>query len=727
MISNDEAKLIQLLDEKFGYSSFRDGQFEVIQEILNQQNTLSVMPTGAGKSLCYQVPAIYSNYRTIVVSPLVALIDDQVAALRSLGISVSKSHSNQDRDERVKDWKSFQSGESKILYLSPEGLMSERMLQALKRIKIGLFAIDEAHCIVKWGADFRPEYEKLSTLKAIFPNAVIAAFTATADQATRTEIEQKLTDGNCKTFVKGFDRPNLSLSVVPKQDFKKNLLRFLSTRHDQCGIVYCLSRKETDELSNFLNSKGFNAVPFHAGHSSDKKRLAQDKFMTDEAVIMVATIAFGMGIDKPDIRFVVHANIPESVEAFYQEIGRAGRDGKPSETLLFYGLQDVIRRRSMIADSDGDEKFKLLKSKRLDALVQYCEAVTCRKIALLSYFDENMNECKNCDNCLNPRELEDLTKIAQTILGGIKETGQYFGASHVINVLRGANTAKVREKSHNTRNCFGTASSHSKNYLNSIIRQMTAVGAVRVNLEKFGALEITELGNKILDGIENFLGKTLEFPTPTGPKASKKESRPANIDNELYLELKKLRLKLANEKSVPAFVIFADRTLEEISEKLPQTRAEFANIYGVGKQKLEDYYQPFSEILSNFNSGEIGVRNGSPENKSPKSEFKQEFENPVGSYYKIEDQKTFTSLTKNISNNFFKETQKIYEKRTKNLNENRLINHGMPHSEEEDKKIKANFDFGYTVKQLSDFFQRTPVAISIRLEKLGYDLDDLDK
>lgn len=390
----DKEKLVHLLNVNFGYPTFRDGQFEVIQQILNQQNTLSVMPTGAGKSLCYQVPAIYSDYKTIVVSPLVALIDDQVAALRSLGISVSKSHSNQERDERVKDWKSFQSGESKILYLSPEGLMSERMLQALKHSNIGLFAIDEAHCIVKWGADFRPEYGKLSSLKSIFPNAVIAAFTATADRATRKEIEQRLTDGDCKTFVKGFDRPNLSLNVAPKQDFKNNLLRFLSTRHDQCGIVYCLSRKETDELSDFLNNNGYNAVPFHAGHSPEKKRLAQDKFMTDDAIIMVATIAFGMGIDKPDIRFVVHANIPESVEAFYQEIGRAGRDGNAAETLLFYGLQDVIRRRSMISSSDGDEKFKLLKSKRLDALVQYCEAATCRKIALLSYFDEILMNAK---------------------------------------------------------------------------------------------------------------------------------------------------------------------------------------------------------------------------------------------------------------------------------------------------------------------------------------------
>lgn len=322
--------------------------------------------------------------------------------------------------------------------------------------------------------------------------------------------------------------------------------------------------------------------------------------------------------------------------------------------------------------------------------------------------------------------MEDLTKIAQLILGGIKETGQYFGASHVIDVLRGANTAKVREKSHDTRNCFGSASSHSKNYLNSIIRQMSAAGAVKVNLEKFGALEIADLGNKILHGTEKFLGKSLELTTPKGPKAPKTASRPANINNELYLELKKLRLKLANEKSVPAFVIFADRTLEDISAKLPQTRAEFSNIYGVGKQKLEDYYQPFSDLLYKFNSGEIGEHNNSPETKSPKSDFKQEFENPVGSYYKIEDQTTFTSLTKNVSDNYCKEPQKIYEKRTKNLEANRLINHGMPHSEEEDEIIKRNFDLGYTVKQLSEFFQRTPIAITIRLEKLGYKFRDTE-
>jgi len=366
-----DSDLKNLLRDVFGYSSFRLGQLEIIKEILAQRSVLAVMPTGAGKSLCYQLPAIYSQRNTIIVSPLVALIDDQVAALAHSGVQVSKLHSGLSRDENVAQWKKFASGVAKILYMSPERLMQPRMLDALQKQTIGMFVVDEAHCISKWGADFMPDYEALAQLKTVFPETVIAAFTATADKATRSDIGTKLAIRDGSVFVKGFDRPNLSLQVLPKQDIKCKLLDFLADRRHQSGIIYCLSRNETDQFCEFLKTNGFNAIAYHAGKTAEFRREAQNRFMTEDAVVMVATIAFGMGIDKPDIRYIVHASMPSSVEAFYQEIGRAGRDGAPADTLMFYGLQDIMKRQRMIFDGEGSEQHKLLEYKRLEALMGY--------------------------------------------------------------------------------------------------------------------------------------------------------------------------------------------------------------------------------------------------------------------------------------------------------------------------------------------------------------------
>ena len=594
-------KLKDYLKDNFGYSTFRPGQLEIIETILAKKNVLSVMPTGAGKSLCYQFPAIYSNEKTIIISPLVALMDDQVASLSQLGVSVSKIHSGLSRQENIDQWKRFANGESNILYLSPERLMQPRMVETLKRFSIGLFVIDEAHCISKWGADFRPDYEELSKLKDIFPGSVMAAFTATADRATRADIVEKLTTGECAVHVKGFDRPNLSLKVSPKQNLKNNLLAFLNEKREQSGIIYCLSRKETDETCAFLKANGFNAISYHAGKASEYRRVAQDRFMTEDSAVMVATIAFGMGIDKPDIRYIVHASLPSSVEAFYQEIGRAGRDGEPAETLMFYGLQDMVLRQKMIFEGEGNEKHKLLEYKRLEALIGYCESTACRRLALLSYFDEKVLNCGNCDNCLQPPTVEDYSDIAKILITAIKETGQYFGVSHIIDVVRGAETAKAKARSHNLLDIFGTGGIHSKQLLQSIIRQLIANGALRVNLQKYGALEISEKGYNILRENEKFLAKVVPKVLSPVAKVSPNSTMSKTQNNpELFAELKELRLNLARERSVPAFVVFSDKTLIQMANDVPLTENEFLSISGVGRTKFEEYYHPFQEVLSKF-------------------------------------------------------------------------------------------------------------------------------
>ena len=597
----DENKLKSLLKLVFGYENFRSGQLDVIEAILDKQNVLAVMPTGAGKSLCYQIPAIYSDQKTIIVSPLVALMDDQVASLSQLGIEVSKIHSGVSREVNVEQWRRFASGPSNILYLSPERLMQPRMIAALQRLPIGLFVIDEAHCISKWGADFRPDYKELAQLKPLFPDAVIAAFTATADRATRTDIVDQLTNGNCSVFVRGFDRPNLSLRVLLKQNFKSDLLKFLSERKGDNGIIYCLSRNETDKTCSFLEANGFNAIAYHAGKTSEYRREAQNRFMTEDAVVMVATIAFGMGIDKPDIRYVVHASMPSSMEAFYQEIGRAGRDGAPAETLMFYSLQDIMNRQRMIFDGDGSGEHKLREYKRLETLIGYCETNVCRRFALLSYFDETTVSCGNCDNCIDPPEVKDYSDIAKLFITAIKDTGQFFGSTHIIDILRGTKTDNVKKRSHDKLSVFGKADSYTKPILQAIARQLIASYALRVNIEKFGVLEITKKGYDILQGRESFMAIAMPKTTSSVSKKNGTSTSPSIQKNpQLYSELKKLRLELANKRSVPAFAIFTDRTLVQMANEMPKTESEFLTINGVGRSKLEKFYKPFQDVISKF-------------------------------------------------------------------------------------------------------------------------------
>ena len=472
------------LKKVFGFSEFRPGQEEVIQLILKKQHVLAVLSTGAGKSLCYQLPALLFSGRTVVVSPLIALIKDQTAHLNSLKIPAGQLHSHLSYTEKQNTLKAFIKGEIKILYMSPEKLMNEKTLNDFKDLKIDMFVIDEAHCISKWGAGFRPEYEQLSQLKSLFPKAVLAGFTATADEATRSDITRKLTNSKSKIIVKGFGRANLFLSVEPKKHWKNQLIEFLNKRQGQSGILYVLSRKDTELLAEFLKTKGFFCIPYHAGQTAKTRREAQDTFMTENGVIMAATTAFGMGIDKPDIRFVVHVNLPSSMEDFYQEIGRAGRDEKRADTLLFYGLKDLITRRKMIQYGDENQDYKLKANKRLDSLLAYCESSSCRKKSLLSYFGEDFEKCDLCDNCLSPPKLVQGTVPAQIFLSAMYRTGECFGMLHIINVVRGVESPQVKNRGHHKLPTFSKGIDHSKHFWEILARQLISSGNIHIDIEK---------------------------------------------------------------------------------------------------------------------------------------------------------------------------------------------------------------------------------------------------
>ena len=593
----------KVLAETFGFPKFRPGQEEIVNLLLKKTNLLAVLPTGAGKSLCYQLPAVCFEGRTVVVSPLIALMNDQIAYLKSLDTSADTFHSHNNFRKNQAVWHSFVKGDIKILYISPERLMTEKILNDLKKLPIDMFVIDEAHCISKWGAGFRPEYEQLSELKNYFPGTVLSAFTATADRATRKDIVQKLTGGKAQIIVKGFDRPNLFLSVLPKQDWRKKLLEFLSERKGMSGIIYTLSRRETEQNSEFLNKKGYRSIAYHAGQPAKQRQESQDTFMTENGIIMLATIAFGMGIDKPDIRFVVHANLPSSVEAFYQEIGRAGRDGAPADTLLFFGLDDLMKRKRMIQEGEESQDYKIKENKRLDALIAYCEASDCRKKALLSYFDEAFGKCGNCDNCLNPPKMAEGTIPAQILLSAIIRTGEFFGSAHIIDTVRGVATDKVKQRRHDKIPTFGKGFQYSKNFWQVFVRQLISSGALVLNIERYGALTITESGKKILYGKKKFYYKALAVKPVIKEEASK-AGRPADAekiftvkDSELFKKLKNLRLETARREKVPAFVVFSDRTLIEMSNRQPQLKEQLLKVNGVGLKKLELYGDRFLTVI----------------------------------------------------------------------------------------------------------------------------------
>ncbi len=587
----------EILREVFGYDSFRPNQEAVIDQLVSGHNVLAVMPTGSGKSLCYQVPALMNEGLAVVISPLIALMRDQVNALKLAGVDADTINSSSDHEANYAVVTRLKSGSLKLLYLSPEKLMTESMLDMLGEQELILIAVDEAHCISQWGPAFRPEYAQLSQLREIFSDTPMLATTATADEVTRSEIIKRLFAGNASVLVQGFDRPNIKLSAAAKAGDNRQMLDFLAPHKGESGIVYCLSRKKTEAVATFLASSGYRALPYHAGMDKDRRDENQSILMTEPGIVMVATIAFGMGIDKSDIRFVLHADMPGSIEAYYQEIGRAGRDGEPSEAHMLFGLDDIRIRRLFIDEEDAGEDRQRREHQRLNALIGYCESPTCRRRALLAYFGEQISPCENCDTCLNPVELSDGTEYGRMALSAIYRTGQRFGAIHIIDVLLGNLTAKVKKAGHDLIPTFGVGTQINSQEWRALIRQLVSSGFLVQNIAAYGGLRITKSGFDLLKG-----NCTFEYQRPTAlicqSKAPqlKKVKLSVDLDSEeksLLNRLKALRLRLAKERSVPAYVIFPDRSLEEMAHRRPATLDEFSRINGVGEAKLHSFAQAF--------------------------------------------------------------------------------------------------------------------------------------
>jgi ATP-dependent DNA helicase RecQ len=591
----------RVLRDVFGYESFRPGQAEIVDTLLAGQNVLAVMPTGAGKSLCYQVPALVRDGLCIVVSPLVALMQDQVSALKLAGVKAESINSAADRDSNVEVWKRVAAGEVRILYLAPERLMTERMLTALQKLSLSMIAVDEVHCMSQWGASFRPEYDALQNLRQWFPGVPIGAFTATADAVTRHDIATKLFGGTFKEFVSGFDRPNITLTVKPKDNSNAQLLAFLADRKGESGIVYCLSRKSVEETALLLQSKKYAAVAYHAGLSAAARSDAQDRFMTEKGIIVVATIAFGMGIDKPDVRFVFHADLPGTLDAYYQEIGRAGRDGQEADAHMLFGLQDIRMRRRFVDDEGGGPERARREHKRLDALVSYCEAPDCRRQALLGYFGEFAEPCGNCDVCLDPMDKVDGTPEAKLIFAAIRATGDRFGAVHVIDVLMGKANDKAVQLGHDKSTVFGSGKHRPRGDWQSLIRQLVGAGFLVIDTAGFGGISVAAKGLALQRGEIAF--RYRPDLVRTAKRSDRRAALPTSVDpraDTLLVQLKALRLKLAKARGVAAYLIFSDRSLIDMANRVPLTKWDFGEVSGVGAAKQEQFGDVFLKEIKAF-------------------------------------------------------------------------------------------------------------------------------
>ncbi len=593
-----------VLKDVFGYEKFRPGQERVVDCLLNGISVLAVMPTGAGKSLCFQVPALVKDGLTIVVSPLVALMQDQVSALKLAGVSADAIHSNQDRQANIDVWQRVANGDIKILYLAPERLMTERMLNALSRLTVSMVAIDEAHCLSQWGPAFRPDYAELGKLVNYFPNVPIAAMTATADEATRRDIEIQLFANKHETFVSGFDRPNLTLNVSMKSSWKNQLIDYVQSRKGVSGIIYCLSRKKTEEVANILNDEGINAVAYHAGLSSEERTERQNRFVTEPDLVVAATVAFGMGIDKPDVRYVFHTDLPSSIEAYYQEIGRAGRDGKEADVHMLYGAGDIRLRNQFIEqETASSEDHKRREVSRLNSLITFAEASSCRRQTLLSYFGEETKPCKNCDNCINPVDMKDGTERAHMVFDAVYETGERYGQSHIIDVLIGKETEKLLKAKHDEISSFGQGSDIARGEWQSLIRQMVSQGLLEVDIAGYSGLLFTKQGQEFQRTNATFSYRD-DVVISKQQKASRKKSKSntptidlSDRDSKLLAELKKKRLELAKERGVPAYVIFPDKTLEDMAQRRPATLEAFERVRGVGQSKLKKFGEIFIALI----------------------------------------------------------------------------------------------------------------------------------
>lgn len=595
----------EVLYKVFGYKTFRGKQQEIIEHILKGNDALVLMPTGGGKSLCFQIPALCFEGVTIVISPLIALMQDQVNALKQLGVRASVLNSTLDIEQSRLVEEQIYKNELDLVYVSPERLNTESFLNLLKKSKISLFAIDEAHCVSQWGHDFRPEYTKFSQLKEYFPNVPRVALTATADEITRKDIVKNLNLENGKVFVSSFDRPNIEYTVKIKDNEKKQLLNFIKYEHkDDSGIVYCISRKRVEEVADYLKKEGFNALPYHAGLNAKVREKNQEKFIKDESVIMVATIAFGMGIDKPDVRFVAHLDLPKSVESYYQETGRAGRDGLSSDAWMVYGLKDIVQLMQFIDKSTASQEQKRIEHQKLNALIGYVEAINCRRKILLDYFGEELkDDCKNCDNCLQPPVTYDATVDVQKVLSCIyrTQTERYgFGGGHIVNILLGKDDEKVKKFNHDKLSTFGIGKDVSEAQWKSIIRQVIILGFVDMDMQ-YSTLKTMAAANDVLRGKQKIeLRKfILEAKTKAEkPARGRKSLLTADEDLELFNELKKLRLSIAREENMPPYIIFSDKTLIEMVNLKPETLDDMAEISGVGEHKLKKYGFDFLSVIN---------------------------------------------------------------------------------------------------------------------------------
>lgn len=597
----------QILQEVFGYNQFRNQQQDIVEHVIAGDDALVLMPTGGGKSLCYQIPALARYGLAIVVSPLIALMQDQVEALQQLGVNAAFLNSSLSAEDNARITRQVVSGEIKILYVAPERLMVGSFLSLLDEVQqhvgLALFAIDEAHCVSQWGHDFRPEYRQLTVLHNRFPDVPRIALTATADAPTRAEIISQLNLENARQFVSSFDRPNIRYHVGIKNNARQQLQAFLEREHpDDAGIIYCLSRRKVEETAAWLVEKGWSALPYHAGLPAQLREHHQRRFLREEGIIMVATIAFGMGIDKPNVRFVAHLDLPKSMEGYYQETGRAGRDGLAANAWMVYGMGDVVSMRQMLDSGEASEERKRLERLKLDALLGYCESTACRHQTILRYFGESHpGACEQCDNCLHPVETWQATQVAQMALSCAYRTGQRFGVGHLIDVLMGKVTPQVERFGHEKVSTFGIGKTLNQAQWSGVYRQLIAAGLLETDLSGYGGLHLTEAARPVLKGEQEVWLRRDAEPEKRMSKAERsaraKEAFEGANDDPLWQALKAKRLELAREQGVPPYVIFHDSTLLEIHNRKPQTLDEMGQISGIGQAKLQKYGDAFLLVL----------------------------------------------------------------------------------------------------------------------------------